>query len=156
MIGIYWLQNIMKPRPWQNNNNLYSRSIYCTSILSSFSTASPGLLHVLSRLSFHLKWKRRRATGDKTLRCNRKRTTRIESGRCPCTLTRVPSMLGILFLLLVGDVFVGHEEQNHLTLFILNGHNVQKTPELCSWREREHKTHTINVSFLPECTLNRV
>lgn len=45
-------------------------------------------------------------------------------------LTCVRSLLRILVLLLVTDVFVGHEEQNHFTLFILNGYDVQKTPEL--------------------------
>ena len=56
-------------------------------------------------------------------------------------LTCLRSLLRILVLLLVSDVFVGHEEQNHLTLFIFNGYNVQKTPELCTWTEHTCK-HT--------------
>ena len=56
-------------------------------------------------------------------------------------LTCLRSLLRILVLLLVSDVFVGHEEQNHLTLFIFNGYNVQKTPKLCTWTEHKCK-HT--------------
>lgn len=49
-------------------------------------------------------------------------------------------MLRVLVPLLVRDVFVGHEEQNHLTLLILNGHNVQETPELCTWMQSKRQT----------------
>lgn len=56
-----------------------------------------------------------------------------------CEPTCVRSLFWILVLLLVCDVFVGHEEQNHFTLLIFNGNNVQKTPELCAWREHKHK-----------------
>lgn len=59
-------------------------------------------------------------------------------------LTCVRTLLRILVPLLVGDVFVGHKEQNHLTLLILNGNNVQKTPELCTCRENKYK---VSASF---------
>lgn len=61
-------------------------------------------------------------------------------------LTCVGSLLWILVLLLVRDVFVGHEEQNHLALLILNGYNVQKTPELCTCRD--------NTETLSQCILS--
>ena len=54
-------------------------------------------------------------------------------------LTCVRSLFRILVPLLVSDVFVGHEEQNHLTFLIFNGNNVQKTPELCTCRENKYK-----------------
>lgn len=43
-------------------------------------------------------------------------------------------LLSILVPLLVRDVFVGHKEQNHFPLLILNGHDVQETPELSPCR----------------------
>lgn len=62
-------------------------------------------------------------------------------------LTSVRSVLGVLVLLLVRDVLVGHKEQNHLALLILYGHDVQKTPELCSWREKWTQTFTVKAGL---------
>ena len=40
------------------------------------------------------------------------------------------TLFRVLVLLVVRDVLVANQEENHLTLLILNGHNIQQTPEL--------------------------
>lgn len=52
-------------------------------------------------------------------------------------------------VLVFRDVLMRDQEQNHLALLILYGHNVQQTPELgpCSWKKRIFEVSRLTVSW---------
>lgn len=69
--------------------------------------------------------------------------------RPPSLLTDLRPLHRVLVPLVVRDVLVGDQEENHLALLILDGHDIQQTPEFGTYPwQREHTSYTLLHSTL--------